>query len=71
MNKLNLIIFHWVKFLFNKGLDKDDKKEGLMKRLKNIEKKSENQLELIGNKEQKQLGIESVINILMKTYLRI
>ena len=25
-----------------------------MKRLKNIEKKSENQLELIGNKEQKQ-----------------
>ena len=55
MNKLNLIIFHWVKFLFNKGLDKDDKKEGLMKRLKkNIEKKSENQLELIGNKEQKQ-----------------
>ena len=26
---------------FNKGLDKDDKKEGLFKRLKNIEAKNE------------------------------
>ena len=31
--------------IFNKGLDKDDQKEGLFKRLKNIEDKSENQSE--------------------------
>ena len=30
--------------IFNKGLDKDDKKEGLFKRLKNIEDKNEEQL---------------------------
>ena len=34
-------ILHWVKFL-NKGLDEEeDKKEGLLKRLKNIEDKNE------------------------------
>ena len=41
MNKQNLSILYWVKF-FNKGLDKDeDKKEGLLKRLKNTEDKNE------------------------------
>ena len=35
LNKLNLRILHWVKFLI--GLDKDDQTEGLFKRLKNIE----------------------------------
>ena len=49
--------------VFNKRLDKDDKKEGLLKRLRNIENKCEKQLELIENKEQRQLGIKSVINI--------
>ena len=34
-----------------------------MKRLRNIENKCEKQLELIKNKEQKQLGIKSMINI--------
>ena len=34
-----------------------------MKRLRNIENKCEKQLELIENKEQRQLGIKSVINI--------
>ena len=29
--------------VFNKGLEKDDKKEGLFKRFKNIEKKNEEQ----------------------------
>ena len=38
-------------------------KEGLQKRLNNIENKSEKQLELIENKEQKQLRIKSVIDI--------
>ena len=32
--------------IFNKGLDKDDKEEGLFKRLKNIEDKNEEQLQL-------------------------
>ena len=49
--------------VFNKRFDKDDKKEGLLKRLRNIENKCEKQLELIKNKEQKQLGIKSMINI--------
>ena len=33
--------------VFNKGLDESDKKEGLSKRLKNIEGKNEQQLEAI------------------------
>ena len=33
--------------IFNKGLDKDDQKEGLFKRLKNIEDKNEKQLKAI------------------------
>ena len=33
--------------IFNKGLDKDDKKEGLFKRLKNIEDKNQKQLKAI------------------------
>ena len=33
--------------VFNKGLDESDKKEGLLKRLKNIESKNEQQLEAI------------------------
>ena len=32
---------------FNKGLDESDKKEGILKRLKNIESKNEQQLEAI------------------------
>ena len=45
--------------IFNKGLDKDDQKEGLFKRLKNIESKikSENKKELepIKNEEQSEI----------------
>ena len=43
--------------IFNKGLDKDDQKEGLFNRLKNIEDESENQskkqLDAIKNNEHK------------------
>ena len=35
--------------IFNKGLSEDDKKEGLFKRLKNIEDKNEEQLKLLRN----------------------
>ena len=42
--------------IFNKGLDKDDQKEGLFKRLKNIEDKSEDQ-------SKKQLDIIKNMNI--------
>ena len=38
--------------VFNKGLDKNDKKEGLLKRLKNMEGKIEEQLKEIKNKNQ-------------------
>ena len=41
--------------IFNKGLDKDDKKEGLFKRLKNIGDKNEVQLEAIKGQGEKQL----------------
>ena len=38
--------------IFNKGLDKDkDKKEGLLKRLKNIEGKNEEQLKAVRSKQ--------------------
>ena len=47
-------VLHQAKFeysalgkIFNKGLEKEDKKERLLKRLKNIEGKSEEQLETI------------------------
>ena len=35
--------------VFSNGLDKDDQKEGLFKRLKNIEDKNEEQLKLLSN----------------------
>ena len=35
--------------VFNRGLDKDDKKEGLFKRLKIIEDKNEEQIQLLSN----------------------
>ena len=35
---------------FNKGLEEEDKKEGLLKRLKNIEDENEGQLKIIGDK---------------------
>ena len=39
----------------NKGLDESDKKEGLLKRLKNIEGKNKDQLEAIKDQGEKQL----------------
>ena len=51
MNRLNLIIFHLSKF-FNRGLKEEDKKEGLLKRLKNIEDKSEERLKAIKSKNE-------------------
>ena len=40
---------------FNKGLSKDDKKEGLFKRLENIKDKNEEQLQAIKDQGEKQL----------------
>ena len=40
--------------IFNKGLDADDKKEGLFKRLENIKDKNEEQLQVIKDQEEKQ-----------------
>ena len=41
---------------FNKGLKEEDKKEGLLKRLKNIEGKNEEQLRAIKYQGEKQLA---------------
>ena len=41
--------------MFNKGLDKDDQKEGLFKRLKNIEGQNEEQLKATEDQRKKQL----------------
>ena len=41
--------------VFNKGLDESDKREGLLKRLKNIEGKNKDQLNEIKYQGQKQL----------------
>ena len=45
--------------IFSKGLSKDDKKEGLFKRLTNIEDKNEKQLNTIEDKNEKQLDTNS------------
>ena len=44
--------------VFNKGLDESDKKEGLLKRLKNIEGKNEQQLLAIKNQKKKSKTIK-------------
>ena len=49
--------------IFNKGLSEDDKKEGILKRIKNIEGKNEEQLKLIEDQEKKQLEEIKNINI--------
>ena len=41
--------------VFNRGLDESDKKEGLLKRLKNIESKNKEQLDAIKDQGEKQL----------------
>ena len=43
--------------VFNKGLTVDEKQEGLLKKLKNIEGKNEQQLDLIRDQDDKQLRI--------------
>ena len=47
--------------IFNKGLSEDDKKEGLLKKLKNIKGKNEEQLKAIEDQGKKQL--EEIKNI--------
>ena len=49
--------------VFNKGVDKTDKKEGLLKRLKNIEDKNKEKLKMVENTERRHLGIKKVINV--------
>ena len=43
--------------VFNKGLDTSDKKEGLLKRLKNIEGKNEQQLQAIRDQGERELDM--------------
>ena len=46
--------------MFNKELKTDEKQEGLLKRLKNIEDKTDNQLKPIEDNKDSQLGIKSI-----------
>ena len=46
--------------MFNKILKTDEKQEGLLKRLKNIEDKTDNQLKVIKDNKDSQLGIKSI-----------
>ena len=48
--------------IFNKGLSENDKKEGLFKRLKDIEDKNEKQLKVLKNQLEKQPIISKVKN---------
>ena len=50
----------------NKGLDKDDQKEGLFKRLKNIEYKNEEQLKAIEDQKTKILNKQILKQIRLK-----
>ena len=47
--------------VFNKGLEKDEKQKGLLKRLKNIEDKTDKQL---NKNKDSQLGIKSIAYII-------
>ena len=48
--------------VFTKGLKKEDKKEGLLKRLKNVEGKNEEQLKVLKDQSGKQPIISKVKN---------
>ena len=48
--------------IFNKGLSKDDNKEGLLKRLKNIENKSKNPLKVKNNTEENIKEVTDFVN---------
>ena len=56
--------------VFNKGLDESDKKEGVLKRVKDIEDKNEEWLKVIANKKDNQFGIKSVTQMLVKNCLK-
>ena len=46
--------------VFNKGLDVNERQEGLFKRLKNIEDKTDNQLKAIESQKNGQSGLKSI-----------
>ena len=52
--------------VFNKGLEKEDKKEGFLKTSKNTEDKNEEKWQMIKSKNSKDLRIKSVTNIFDK-----
>ena len=49
--------------VFNKGLEKEDSEERHLKRLKNIQDKTEKHSKLIEEKQRNELGMKLVINI--------
>ena len=61
----NSNILHLVKFSINTymSLDMNENKEGLLKRLKNIEGKNEQRLDLIKTQREKQLNLINKNNL--------
>ena len=57
--------------IFNKRLSEDDKKEGLLKRLKSIESKNEIELQVIKNQGKKQLREININKTLTKILTRV
>ena len=58
--------------IFSKGLNESDEKEGLLKRLKNIESKHEEQLKAIkdqGEKQYKYLLVKQIKKLTLKMHL--
>ena len=54
--------------VFNKRLDSSEKQEGLLKRLKNIEDKTDNQLDLIKDQGDRQLDLIGNLNTGTKSF---
>ena len=54
--------------VFNKGLDSNERQEGLLKKLKNIEDKTDNQLNLIRDQGDRQLDLIGNFSTSTKRY---
>ena len=65
LNKKSLVILPWVNFLINNWKKKS--KKGLLKTLKNIEDKHEEQLKEIKNQKIRQLNVNDRKTVSLKT----
>ena len=54
-------VYSLLSIVFNKGLKKEEKKEGLLTRLKNIEDKNEEQLKAVKNKAKNEKEVTDFV----------